>query len=921
MGTFPSWRAADALPRARSEGGYSLSTDAFLVLSRCSCDFLRPQIAIAKEMGSRSGKQCRERWHNHLDPSSQSRSALSCTRTSAHISGFCSTVNKGDWTPEEDALIQQMYAQFGSKWAEMAKHLPGRPDNAIKNHFNAQKQKKDGTRRIRGDSISSISALPDLAGPDLSSPSMSRSASNASLSGSISSPRFTPYARSTSMSKSRSESISSLSAFSPLRGHSLEQFSSPSSVTSPYYSPVAGAMSRSQSSTTSEASPPTPRRGLLNGASSMPARVARNLSKQMDPSRGLYADETGTMQSIAAPNNLITPARPTYRHKHSKSTPSVPTRKHPYSHASHASHASMSRPSSPPPPLPMPPPPSLPTAPHGYGAYDSSSAPENTMYDDDLGYEQSLAHLHISDQHTAFEPFDPSQLFYDQRTSPAVSEQYQGVISPAATYTAQDAYAGIAVGMPPSETYPEFDGGFSAPYIHPSHMMSLIDGMSPFPDCDSGTAHQQLPALEQRVDEWGNVSTSTGMVHSHSSHSLHGLSQPQPQAQAGSPDGYATTTDTLLHYPDSASSSVSPQPFYNYAPAALDVMPEELLSRPALPRRGSMPVYPLYVASPLSQDSNVATAYPSLGNFSPIQAQLASPASSSSPSAVSPSLTTPSAHASSASAGSSPLTTNGSSVPTRATVRARRSKASSLSLGSASSKKRDKNLAAAIDLSLPPLPHPPPPSSSSASSLDKFASAVENASASTGGYEHAHGLAHEDDQATPRMGTFAASGSGSMTSLSSGTGMQRGYSSPGGLRIQTDVVGAGGGGVGGTRRQPTQAQGAGLLKPYRRTSAASAASTDAHSPSHTVGSPSLGSVGMSPSASWHGTAQTQAQAWSPSLSTSSPFSPSYAPREGHGHGYSYGYQHAQTPARRHPTADMMMSVDQHGRACLPGVSG
>ncbi|KAG0267097.1 Transcription factor myb3r-5 [Mortierella polycephala] len=77
-------------------------------------------VLIASRLGSRTGKQCRERWHNHLDP----------------------RIDKSPFTAQEDELIFKLFAQFGSKWAEMSKLMPGRPDNAIKNHFNTSMQRK-----------------------------------------------------------------------------------------------------------------------------------------------------------------------------------------------------------------------------------------------------------------------------------------------------------------------------------------------------------------------------------------------------------------------------------------------------------------------------------------------------------------------------------------------------------------------------------------------------------------------------------------------------------------------------------------------------------------------------------------------------------------------------------------------------------
>ncbi|KAF1741193.1 hypothetical protein MXB_886, partial [Myxobolus squamalis] len=58
---------------------------------------------IAKQLNGRTGKQCRERWHNHLDPQ----------------------VNKGPWTTAEETQILNLQKKMGNRWAVIAKSMPG----------------------------------------------------------------------------------------------------------------------------------------------------------------------------------------------------------------------------------------------------------------------------------------------------------------------------------------------------------------------------------------------------------------------------------------------------------------------------------------------------------------------------------------------------------------------------------------------------------------------------------------------------------------------------------------------------------------------------------------------------------------------------------------------------------------------------
>lgn len=80
---------------------------------------------VSREMKKRTARQCRERWINYLSPE----------------------LRNDPWTEEEDKLLDELYAEMGSRWHKIAEYFPTRSGNCVRNRYKLRQRRSQRMKK------------------------------------------------------------------------------------------------------------------------------------------------------------------------------------------------------------------------------------------------------------------------------------------------------------------------------------------------------------------------------------------------------------------------------------------------------------------------------------------------------------------------------------------------------------------------------------------------------------------------------------------------------------------------------------------------------------------------------------------------------------------------------------------------------
>jgi hypothetical protein len=119
------------------KGSWTRSEDE-MIMSYVARNGTKSWSKLSELLPGRTGKQCRERWCNALDPA----------------------INRGPWTPAEDRTIIELHEKYGNHWTKIGELMPTRSDNAIKNRWHSALSKRQLATTSNKILLPPISLLP-----------------------------------------------------------------------------------------------------------------------------------------------------------------------------------------------------------------------------------------------------------------------------------------------------------------------------------------------------------------------------------------------------------------------------------------------------------------------------------------------------------------------------------------------------------------------------------------------------------------------------------------------------------------------------------------------------------------------------------------------------------------------------------------